>query len=88
MVWGLSAGASSGALGKLATKVPPIFIMMAGIVGDAAVILFLIYWERVPSYIAVFAVAIAFGLEDGVWNTIPTSERAQCHCTSRHCVEV
>ena len=84
MAWGLSAGASSGALGKLATKVPPIFIMMAGIVGDAAVILFLIYWRRVPSYIAVFVVAVMFGLEDGVWNTIPTSEGSQCHCTSLH----
>ena len=74
IVWGLVSSASSGVVGKLATKIPRIFIVMAGAVGDAAIILFLIFWERYPSYIAVFVVAIMFGLGDGVWNTIPTSE--------------
>lgn len=74
IVWGFFASASSGVVGKLATKVPRIFVMLAGFVGDAAVILFLIFWERVPSYIIVFVVSVVFGVADGVWNTIPTSE--------------
>ena len=74
IVWGLFASASSGVVGKLATKVPRIFVMIAGTAGDAAIILFLVFWERVPSYVVVFVVAVVFGVGDGVWNTIPTSE--------------
>ena len=74
IVWGFSSGISSIAVGKLATKIPRVFIVITGALGDATIVLFLIFWERVPSYAVVFVVAIVFGLGEGVWNAIPTSE--------------
>ena len=76
-VWGLCISVSSVVVGRVATKIPRTFLVVVGALGDASVILFLIFWERVPSYAVVFVMSVVFGLGLGVWNTAPASE---CLC--------
>ena len=73
-VWGLCISVSSVVAGRVATKIPRTFLVVVGALGDASVILFLIFWERVPSYAVVFVMSIVFGVGLGVWNTAPASE--------------
>lgn len=85
IVWGLGISISSVVVGRLATKIPRTLIVMVGALGDAATILFLLFWERVPSYAAVFVFSIVFGIGLGVWNTVPASKRSCLLHLRLHC---
>ena len=86
IVWGLSISISSVVVGRVATKIPRTFIVVVGALGDASMILFLIFWERVPSYAVVFVMSVVFGAGLGVWNTAPASEWSCLLKLHLHCV--
>ena len=86
IVWGLGISISSVVVGRLATKIPRTLIVVVGALGDGATILFLLFWERVPSYAAVFVISIVFGTGLGVWNTVPASKQSCLLHLHLHCV--
>ena len=65
------------AAGKLAKIVPTYALIVAAVVIQGGVVFFLLFWERNPSYVIVFAVAGAWGLGDGIWSTQVIGECAQ-----------
>ena len=91
IVWGLSLSVSSVVVGKVATKIPRTLLVLVATLGDLAVLLFLIFWERAPSYVPGFVISIVFGLGMGVWNTVPASKQS-CMLPfenySMHCMTV
>lgn len=55
--------------GKLVKVVPTYLIIVTAVVVHGGAVSFLLFWERSPSFVIVFAVAGAWGLGDGIWNT-------------------
>lgn len=55
--------------GKLVKIVPTYVLVAAAAIVHGGVVFFLLFWERSPSFVIVFAVAGAWGAGDGVWST-------------------
>ena len=69
MVYGLTSAASAISAGLVVKWIPEHFVMYLGYINNISLTLFLLFWERMPTFIVVFLFPIAWGLSDGVWNT-------------------
>ena len=74
IVWGVGSSLSSIVAGEMITKIPRSFVVAFGLVEDFGFLVFLLIWEKAPSLPAVFLIVLFWGIGDGIWNTIPTSE--------------
>ena len=75
----LMTASVSLAAGKLVKVVPTYILIVAAVVVHGGVVFFLLFWERSPSFVIVFAMAGAWGLGDGIWNTQVIGKYACMH---------
>ena len=73
MVLGLSNALTSGVVGKIVKYVPRLVIVLIATSINVGLIMFLLLWERIPSYLMAFLFAIGWGFTGGVWNTLSSS---------------
>ena len=73
IVLGLSSSIMSVIYSRLLKYFPRFLIVMFGVCLSSALLLFMLLWERVPSYAAIFAVSAGWGAADAVWTTMPAS---------------
>ena len=65
------SGAVAGiVVGRTYRFVPEFLLIYAGVILGGSLTLFLIFWNRMPSYLVVFSFAIGWGLCDGVWQSL------------------
>ena len=68
-------GAVVGMLYGKAIKVVPRFILvLLASVFSSGLVVFLLVWERVPSYAFIFSFAILWGGSESIWNTYAASK--------------
>eukprot|EP00731_Ephydatia_muelleri_P023228 Em0015g811a len=73
MVLGLSNALTSGVVGIIVKYVPRLVIVLIATSINVGLIMFLLLWERIPSYLMAFLFAIGWGFTGGVWNTLSSS---------------
>lgn len=66
-IFGVTAGI---VFGRLHRYVPEWLLISIGIIVGGGLTMFLIFWNREPSYYAVFCFAIGWGICDGVWQSL------------------
>jgi hypothetical protein len=71
---GIASGIMSVVYGQAVKYIPIVCIYYFGGVINIALLIFLLIWDQVPSYPAIFSFAVLWGAADGVWNTMTTSE--------------
>ena len=74
---GVSSAIMSIICSRLLKYIPRFAIMLFGIALSGSMLLFMLFWERVPSYAVIFTIAVGWGTADAVWNTMPTSTLPQ-----------
>jgi len=74
MSYGVSSTIGSFVTGKLLSYIPRYVIMVLNLLLILSLLIFLLLWDREPSYVVVFLVPILWGICDAVWNTITTSK--------------
>ena len=74
MVFGVGSGISAVSCGRLVKLIPQYMIIYGVYLVNAGLVVFLLVWERVPSYTAAFVTFFVWGLCDGIWNSIPPSK--------------
>ena len=70
MSYSVSGAISGIIMGRLHHYMPQTVLVYTGVVVSLALTLFLLFWERVPSFYAVFGFAVGWGLSDGVWQSL------------------
>ena len=70
MVYGLGSAVGAISSGFIVKWVPEHFIILVGYTNNIALTLFLLFWERMPSFVNVFVFPIFWGMSDGLWNTL------------------
>lgn len=86
VTWGLGMAFSSLVFGKLSISTTCTLLTAVLItVVQGGVLVFLLSWERQPSYVVVFLASIGWGVADGMWLTFATGELQHLifHCSSR-----
>ena len=73
-VFGIFSGIVSLVTGRLYKYVPTALLLYTSIAVSISMSLFLIFWERVPSFAVVFVLAMGWGWVDGAWQTLGESE--------------
>lgn len=68
--YGITSSFNSVITGRVVKYIPEYCVIYMGLAINLALMLFLIFWQRTPSFIAVFAFALAWGVTVGVWNTM------------------
>ena len=74
MAFGLASAAGSLSSGLIVKWIPEHFIILVGYANNIALTLFLLFWERTPSFVVAFLFPIAWGLSDALWNTLIPGE--------------
>ena len=74
MCFGVSSGVGSLVTGRILSHVPRFVIMLLNLLLMLSLMIFLLLWDREPSYAVVFIVPILWGICDSIWNTVTTSE--------------
>ena len=59
---------------KISVYTSRTFLALTGGLLQAGMILFMLFWERVPSYIMVFLTSFGWGIVDGMWLLLPFSK--------------
>ena len=77
IVLGVCSAIMSIICSRLLKYFPRFAIILFGVALSGSMLLFMLFWERVPSYAVVFTIAIGWGTADAVWNTMPTSRLPQ-----------
>ena len=57
--------------------IPRYFFFVSGGLTNIALLVFLIVWERTPSFLVVFLFAFLWGTADAVWNTLTASKYSE-----------
>ena len=71
---GMSSAATSMAYSRVMKCIPRLAIALFAASLNIGVIIFLLIWERAPSYAVIFSFAVVWGMADAIWNTVPTSK--------------
>ena len=71
MAFGICSAISAISAGRLVKCVPQYIIVYTTIVLNLAIVFFLLFWDRVPSYPITFITLACWGLCDGIFNSIP-----------------
>ena len=81
MTFGLASALSSIVSGYIVKYIPDSYVIYVGLTNNVGLVLFLLFWQRVPSFLVVFLFATVWGLSDGLWNTLVpgTVCRLTCH---------
>lgn len=74
VVLGMTSAIMSVVYGKIAKHLPMVCLFFFGGITNIAVLIFLLLWSPVPSYLVIFLFAVFWGIADGVWNTMTASE--------------
>lgn len=74
MSFGVSSAVGSLFTGRILSHVPRFVIMLLNLLLMLSLMVFLLVWDREPSYAVVFVIPILWGLCDSIWNIITTSE--------------
>ena len=74
MAFGLGAALTAFTAGRLVKYIPQYFIVYIFIAINLGIVIFLILWDREPSYVASFLILFGWGTCEGIWNSIPPSE--------------
>ena len=74
MVWAISSTVSSFITGRTSAYTSRTVVAAISSSTQVGLMVFMLLWEREPSYIMVFIVTIMWGYIDGIWQTIPSSE--------------
>ena len=74
ILFGFCSAATSMAYSKVVKYMPLLAITLFAASLNIGVIIFLLVWERVPSYGVIFSFAIVWGMADAIWNTVPPSK--------------
>ena len=80
MVFGLASATSAISGGLVVKWIPEHFLMYLGYINNISLVLFLLFWERMPNYIVVFLFPIVWALSDGVWNAFIPGNSKLCIC--------
>ena len=78
MSYGVSSTISSYLTGRIVSYVPRYVVMVMNFVLMLGLFVFLLMWDREPSYMVVFVVPVLWGVCDAVWNIITTSKCSVC----------
>ena len=70
---GLSSSIMSIVYSRCLKCLPRFLIILFGVILSSSMLLFMLFWERGPSYYAIFAIALGWGAADALWNTMPAS---------------
>ena len=74
MVLGASSAIMCAVCGRLSKYIPQFVMVFFGATLMFILLSFLLIWDRVPSYSAIFTFAIGWGIADGIWSTQAGSE--------------
>lgn len=74
MCFGVSSAVGSLFTGRILSHVPRFVIMLLNLLLMLGLMVFLLIWDREPSFAVVFVIPILWGFCDSIWNTITTSE--------------
>ena len=74
MVWAICSSLSSFITGRTSAYTSRTVVAMISSSTQAGLIVFMLLWEREASYIMAFTVTILWGYNDGIWQTLPSSE--------------
>ena len=73
--WGLGMAFSSLVFGRISIYTPCTVLCAVSITAiQGGVLVFLLSWERQPSYVLVFLASMGWGITDGMWLTFATGE--------------
>ena len=73
IVVGVCSAVMSIVYSHLLKFVPRLVIVLFGMALTTTMLLFMLFWERRPSYYAIFFIAAGWGVADAMWTTIPAS---------------
>ena len=74
MAWAISSTVSSFITGRTSAYTSRTVVAVISSSTQVGLMVFMLLWEREPSYIMVFTVTIMWGYIDGNWQTLPSSE--------------
>lgn len=72
--FGICSGLSALIGGRLVKFIPQFSIVYTVSAALMGLMLFLIFWERTPSYIVAFVVISVWGVCEGIWHSVPPSK--------------
>ena len=73
IVLGVCSAIMSIVYSRLLKYLPRFLIIFFGVALSGSMLLFMLFWERMPSYTVIFIIAVGWGAADAVWTTMPTS---------------
>lgn len=74
VAWGISLSFSSLVLARVAVYTSCTLLAVLTATVEGGFIVFLLCWEREPSYVVVFLTSFVWGFADGLWLTFSTGE--------------
>eukprot|EP00731_Ephydatia_muelleri_P023291 Em0015g874a len=73
IAFGLTSAVMSVLLGKILKYAPRfVFVNVAGLM-NILLMIFLLKWDRTPSYVLIFLFPVVWGAADGIWSTVSAS---------------
>jgi hypothetical protein len=60
--------------GRLVKCVPQYVMIYAVTCVNIGIVIFVLLWERTPSFPIIFLIIASWGICDGIWNSVPPSE--------------
>ena len=78
IAYGITSALNSLVTGRLVKHIPDYLFIYSAVIANVGLMLFLILWERQPSFIAVFGFALCWGVTVGVWNTLIPGAAVYC----------
>ena len=77
IVYGAAGAVAGICVGKIIGYVSLTSLSLLNVCLNIGLVAFLLIWEREPNYFVIFTVAILWGICDGSWTTLSSSE---CVC--------
>ena len=74
IVYGAVSAAASVFVGKILGRVSITSVSLLTMCFNVGIVAFLLVWEREPNYSVIFVVAVLWGICDGSWATVASSE--------------
>ena len=74
MTYGICSGLAAVIGGRLVKCVPQFIIVYCLTAVLLSVVLFLLFWEKTPSYVLAFAPTALLGIGEGTWHSVPPSK--------------
>ena len=82
MTFGIGGAVTGFTAGSVVKYIPQYFVVYTFMVINLGIVIFLILWNREPSYVASFLILFGWGACEGIWNSIPPSELNALLCNT------